>query len=95
MPNASLLEQALEALRLGKLPSGQPDRLWGGLGVGVVCIICRNPVARDQIEVAIQFARNEPVRGLDKYHFHLPCFAAWEFARVIGDDDPPSSFPPS
>jgi hypothetical protein len=95
MLNASILKQAQEATRLGKVPSTEPDRLWGGHGVGAVCIVCRRPVARNQIEVAVEFARNGPVPGLDQYHFHLACFAAWEFARGLTDDDTSSSFPPS
>jgi hypothetical protein len=30
--------------------------------------------------VEIQFARDDNA-GLDKYHFHIRCFAAWEFER--------------
>jgi hypothetical protein len=82
MSNEAVLRgQAAEALRLGKLPCEQPDRLWGGRGIGAVCAICRRPVTRDQIEVAIEFARNGSVPGLDTYHLHLRCFAAWEFER--------------
>lgn len=80
-----LREDAREALRMGKLTSGQLTRLWGGLGVGAVCAICRRPVSRDQIEVAIEFVRTGPIPGLDKYHLHLRCFAAWELERSEGD----------
>jgi hypothetical protein len=38
-------------------------------------------VTRDQLEVAIEFARTGSVPGLDTYHLHLRCFAAWEFER--------------
>jgi hypothetical protein len=86
MPDeAHLREDAREALRMGKLPSHQPIRLWGGLGVGAVCAICRPAVSRDQIEVASEFARTGPIPGLDKYHLHLRCFAAWELERPQGD----------
>jgi hypothetical protein len=82
MSNESLLrEEAREAIHLGKLPWRQPDRLWGGHGVGAVCALCRRIVARDQFDVAVEFARNGPAPGLDKYHLHLRCFAAWEFER--------------
>ena len=84
MPNESLLrEQAREAITLEKVPSGQPDRLWGGHGVGAVCAICRRPVARNQFEIAIEFLRNGPVPGLDKHHLHLGCFMAWELERGL------------
>jgi hypothetical protein len=82
MLNESFLrKQAREAIRLGKVPSRQPDRLWGGHGVGAVCTICRSPAAGDQIEIAVEFVLAETLSGLDKYHFHLRCFAAWEFER--------------
>jgi len=38
-------------------------------------------VTRDQLEFEIQFARNSDNPGLDKYHVHVLCFAAWEFER--------------
>jgi len=82
MANESVLRgDAREALRLGKLPCEPPDRVWGGHGIGAVCVVCRRPVTGDQIEVAIEFARNSSVPGLDMYHLHLRCFAAWEFER--------------
>jgi hypothetical protein len=54
-------------------------------GVGAVCAICHRPASRNQIEIAIEFARTGPVPGLDKYHLHLRCFAAWELERSQGD----------
>jgi hypothetical protein len=78
-----LRQKVQEAIRLGKLPSRQPDRLWGGAGVGVACIICGKSVTRDQTEVAIGFKGDGLFTGLDKYHFHLHCFAAWEFERAM------------
>ena len=82
MPDESLLrDQARYAIRSGKLPSRQPDRTWGGPGVGVVCIICDQRVAQDQMEFAIGFAGDETMPGVDTYHVHLHCFAAWEFER--------------
>jgi len=82
MPDESLLRgQARYAIRSGKLPSRQPDRTWGGPGVGVVCIICDQRVAQDQMEFAIGFAGDETMPGVDTYRVHLHCFAAWEFER--------------
>ena len=85
MPDESLLrDQARYAIRSGKLPSRQPDRTWGGPGVGVVCIICDQRVAQDQMEFAIGFAGDETMPGVDTYHVHLHWFAAWEFQRNKG-----------
>ena len=43
-------EKAREAIRSGKLPTRRPDRTWGGPGTGVICTICGEPVAQDQLE---------------------------------------------
>ena len=67
-------------IRDGKLPSRRPDRTWGGPGVGALCTVCGIPVTRQQMEFQIEFARTDPP-GLDKYHVHTRCFAAWELER--------------
>jgi hypothetical protein len=62
-----LREKARDAVRNGKLPSRRPDRTWGGPGVGAICVVCELPVAKDEMEFEIQFARDgrdDP--GLDK-----------------------------
>ena len=69
------------AMQSGKIPSCPPDRTWGGPGVGAPCAICDLPVKRDELEFEIQFAFDGAVPGLDKFHLHLRCFAAWEFER--------------
>jgi hypothetical protein len=33
------------------------------------------------MEFEIQFARDGDNPGLDKFHVHIRCFAAWEFER--------------
>jgi hypothetical protein len=78
-----LREKARQVIRNGKLPGRRPDRTWGGPGVGAPCTICELPVRRDELEFEIQFARDEKREdaGLDKYHVHVRCFAAWEFER--------------
>ena len=81
MDEHTLREKARSVLQHGKLPNRRPDRTWGGPGVGAVCAICALPVARDQMEFEIQFARDGGSPGLDKYHVHIRCFAAWELER--------------
>lgn len=53
-----LREQAIEAIRKGKLPARSPDRTWGGPGVGAPCAVCGKPVTASEMEFEIQFARN-------------------------------------
>lgn len=82
MPDEPILrEKARAAIRAGKIPKRRPDRTWGGPGVGAICSICDLPVTKDELEFEIQFARDGDNPGLDKFHVHVRCFAAWEFER--------------
>jgi hypothetical protein len=76
-----LRDKAQAAIRDGKIPSRRPDRTWGGPGVSAICAICGLPVTRDEMEFEVQFARDGDNPGLDKFHVHIQCFAAWEFER--------------
>jgi hypothetical protein len=78
---AILRETARAAVRSGKLPSRRPDRMWGGPGVGASCAVCELPITRAELEFEIQFEHDGGVPGLDKFHVHIRCFAAWEFER--------------
>ena len=85
MPDEHVLRaKAREAIAGGKLPNRRPDRTWGGPGVGAACVVCGAPVTREQMEFEIQFEHDGDNPGLDKYHIHLRCFAAWEFERRQG-----------
>jgi hypothetical protein len=82
MPDEAILrEKARDIVRQGKLPARTPDRTWGGPGVGAECTICGEPVGKKEMEFEIQFARDGDNPGLDKFHVHIRCFAAWEFER--------------
>lgn len=82
MPDETILRARAQAAILdGKLPRRRPDRVWGGPGVGAVCAVCDLPVTKDETEFEIEFAHDGDSPGLDKYHVHLRCFAAWEFER--------------
>jgi hypothetical protein len=50
--------------------------------VDAVCSVCDLPVKRDEMEFEIQFDRGGDLPGLDKFHVHIRCFAAWEFVRT-------------
>ena len=43
--------------------------------------MCDLPVKRDELEFEIQFEHDGNSPGLDKFHVHIRCFAAWEFER--------------
>ena len=44
--------------------------------------MCDEPVTKDELEFEIQFAIDGVEPGLDKFHVHLRCFAAWEIERT-------------
>jgi hypothetical protein len=81
MTEKDVRAKARAVVLAGKLPSRRPDRTWGGPGVGAICTVCDLPVEPSQMEFEIQFARHGDNLGLDKYHVHIRCFAAWEFER--------------
>ena len=74
-----------ELLR-GHLPARPPDRGWGGPGVGVACALCELPVTTDETEIGIKIAADVGGAYLDAFHFHIRCFAAWEFERNKPDE---------
>jgi hypothetical protein len=76
-----LRDKARAAIQSGKLPARGPDRTWGGPGVGALCAVCELPVNKDDLEFEVQFARDGGSPGLDKFHAHVRCFAAWELER--------------
>jgi len=52
MPDEPLLrEKAHEAIRAEKLPSRRPDRVWGGPGIGELCVICDETINAAQLFV--------------------------------------------
>jgi hypothetical protein len=77
----TLREKVRDVIQAGKLPNRHPDRMWGGPGVGTGCAICSAPLKRDGVEFEIEFSRDGDDPGLDKYHVHILCFAAWESER--------------
>jgi hypothetical protein len=92
MPDESRLrEQAKAAIQNGALPTRSPDRTWGGPGVGAACAVCERPVSKQEMEFEIQFAHDGDNPGLDKFHVHIRCFAAWEFERNKPDGYRPPS----
>ncbi|MGH9892039.1 MAG: hypothetical protein ACREA0_08675 [bacterium] len=82
---SALRAKAREVIQGGTLPNSHPDRMWGGPGVGANCMICSEPAKRDELEFEIEFARNGDDPGLNTYHVHVRCFAAWEFERLNRD----------
>ena len=83
MPNEQQVRVlARKVLRAGTVPRRDPDRTWGGAGVDMACTICGNAIPRSQMEYEVQFSHDGANPGLDRFHMHLRCFAAWEMERT-------------
>jgi hypothetical protein len=74
-----LSEKVWSALQGGKIPNRTPDRTSRGPEVGAKCPICDLPFTVEDL-VEVQFA-HEGDTGVESYHLHLRCYAAWEFER--------------
>lgn len=90
----ALREHARRALQQDKMPNRQPDRLWGGPGVGAPCTVCDKPVSKNEMEFEVQFS----IDGIAAPHFvvfhvHVRCFSAWELVRSKVDGHRPPDRP--
>ena len=82
MPDEKALrEKARAAIQAGKLPSRPPDWTCSSSGFGATCSVCGLPLTKDEKEFEIQLTHDGDNPGLDKFHVHIRCFAAWEFER--------------
>ena len=82
MPDENVLrEQAKTVIRAGTLPARRPDRSWAGPGIGFACAVCARLVRHHDLETQVQFEHVGLVPGLDTFHLHVRCFAAWELER--------------
>ncbi len=79
MPDEPILRgQVREAIKTGRIPAGSADRTCGGRGVGALCSVRNLPVRNSATEMQIEFGRAGEAAGIEKYHVHVRCFAAWE-----------------
>ena len=76
-----LRNMARAAMQAGKLPRRRPQRMWGGPGIGMPCVICAAPVKQDELGFELQFVSDDQDIREGDCHVHLRCFAAWEFER--------------
>ncbi len=62
-----------------RIPERRPDRMWGGRGLGIECVLCGEPVCADETELELEFERGDDKQS---YHVHVSCFRAWEVERA-------------
>ena len=88
MPNeAPVRDLARGVLQAGTLPRRDPDRTWGGKGVGLPCTVCGEPIPPTETEYELEFSHDGANPGLDRFHLHLRCFSAWEMERTSSRTD--------
>ena len=78
MDLAQIRQCVRDGLRRGELPRTRQARAWGGPGGGQPCNGCGEVIARDDIEIELQFFTDE---GFSTYRFHTLCHAVWEMER--------------
>lgn len=71
---SALRARAREFMREGKLPSVKASQVWGGIGSGMSCSLCGEPIRPDEPEFELEF-REAPSQGCV---LHADCHAAWE-----------------
>ena len=76
---AESLLRAQVQLRIdqGKLPNRAADRMWGGKGVNADCAVCDACIPETEMELEVEFVRDQRAYGLDVYHVHIRCYAVW------------------
>src|SRR5688572_28141782 len=73
----TLQEKARNLILAGIVPHRPPDRMWGGAGVGVQCIVCDRPVKRDQTGLELEYTDGAGAAEVN-HHAHVPCYSALE-----------------
>lgn len=82
LSEGALRTKARVLIEQGKLPTRVPVRMWGGPGIGTACSVCGVPITTEEQELELQVERDGRP-GLDRFHVHIKCFAAW--ALECGD----------
>ncbi len=83
-PDSVCFERALRAIKDGQLPPGVAERVWGGLGSGLPCSLCGQPIHSSDIEIEL-----DGVGTAAAVRFHSRCHHLWQqaCARVSAEAD--------
>jgi hypothetical protein len=74
-------EKARAAVRDGTIPNRPPHNSWARPGGDAICSVCGLPITIAQMEFELHFARDGDKSGVDEFHIHIRCFAAWELEQ--------------
>jgi len=66
-----IADKIREKLKVGRLPSSRPEKLYGGHGEGLPCSACDDAILTAQI----QYEFDVPDEGT--FRFHVGCLALW------------------
>jgi len=82
--DTELRRVARDRITKEQLPRTVPARVWGGMGSGLPCALCGQPINPDDCELHFEAKCNggEPRR----FHFHVACEALWK--RECGAEQP-------
>jgi len=81
MPDEPFLRVcAREAILAGRLPTRPADGTSGSQGRGATCAVCQEKIPESELEMETEFRRDG--QAPEVFHFHIRCFAAWEFERT-------------
>jgi hypothetical protein len=76
--DSALRERVRQALEAGALPGRDPDRMWGGVSVGARCSVCQAAIAAGDLEMELDFERDDPRSGVDTHRMHIRCLPVWQ-----------------
>ena len=73
-----LRAKARQLIGAGKLPRAKAARTWGGLGTGLACTLCNEPILSTEPEFELQF---DTTSSAPPIRFHRQCHSVWESVR--------------
>jgi hypothetical protein len=73
-----LRAKARHLIAAGRLPRAKAVRTWGGLGSGLICTLCDEPILNTEPEFELQF---DSAPSTPAIRFHRQCHSIWESTR--------------
>ena len=73
-----LRSKARRLIEDGKVPNRRPQRMWGGAGLGELCVLCEGTVKQNEVALEVEFLQADGA-GPISHHFHLSCYSVMDF----------------